>query len=336
MGIFAAAQAVGVSLGPAIGGVLIGSFDWRWVFWANVPFGIAGAVIGWLVVPKTTSLGSEKRFDWRGAILLTPALTLLAIALSEGYSWGPTSPALITSACSAVILLSSFAWQERRSAAPLLDLHLFRIPAFTGGVLAVLLSYAMLYGMFFLMSFALMRGYDDSPIEAGLFLAITPIALGAVAPFSGAFYERLGPRTVMVTGMAICLAALAVLSTALKDGSAPTAGVMVGLAVFGIGLGVFIAPNNSSTMSTAPADRRGEAGGLLNLARVLGTSLGVAVVSSLLPWRLTVLTAGVTDRTLAVTSQILREAVSDVLPVLAAFAVVAAIATLFRTSPATD
>jgi EmrB/QacA subfamily drug resistance transporter len=336
MGIFAAAQAVGVSLGPAVGGVLLGTLDWRWVFWANVPFGIAGAVIGWLVVPQTTNIGSEKRFDWLGAVLLTPALTSLVIVLSESYTWGLTSPALIASAGAALILLSLFVWQERRTPAALLDLHLFRIPAFSGGVLAVMLSYALLYGMFFLMSFALVRGYHDSPLAAGVRLAITPVALGAVAPFSGAFYERLGPRKVMVAGMAICLVALALLSMALTYMSTGTAGVMVSLAVFGIGLGTFIAPNNSSTMSTAPSNRRGEAGSLLNLARVLGTSVGVAVASSVLPWRLKALTAEAGDRTLNASPQIFQEAVNEVLPVLAIFALIAGLATMLRTPPESE
>jgi EmrB/QacA subfamily drug resistance transporter len=333
MGIFAAAQAVGVSLGPAVGGLLLGTLDWRWVFWANVPFGIAGAVIAWLVVPKTTNVGAEKRFDWLGAVLLTPALTSLVIVLSESYTWGLTSPALIATACAALVLLSLFVWQERRTPAALLDLHLFRIPAFCGGVLAVTLSYALLYGMFFLMSFGLVRGYHDSPLAAGVRLAITPIALGVVAPFSGAFYERLGPRKVTIAGMVLCLAALALLSMALTDMATGAASVMAALAVFGVGLGIFIAPNNSSTMSTAPSNRRGEAGGLLNLARVLGTSVGIAAASSVLPWRLTALTAEAGDRTLSASPQIFREAVNDVLPVLAVFAVVAGLATLLRTPP---
>ena len=335
MGIFAAAQAVGVSLGPAVGGLLLGTLDWRWLFWANVPFGLAGVIIGWLVVPKTTHLSSEKRLDWLGAVLLTPALISLVIVFSESYTWGPTSAALITSAFAAAMLLSLFVWHERRMPAPLVDLHLFRIRAFSGGVIAVVLSYAMLYGMFFLMSFALVRGYRDSSLAAGLRLAITPVALGLVAPFSGALYERLGPRTVAVSGMAICLAALFLLSRALTDMSAGAAGVMAALALFGVGLGTFIAPNNSATMTAAPAERRGEAGGLLNLSRVLGTSFGVAAASSVLPWKLRALT-DVGDRTLGVSTQVFREAVNGVLPLLAAFAVIAGAASLFRSRPGAE
>ena len=332
MGIFATAQAIGVSVGPVVGGVLLSSLGWRSVFWVNVPFGIAGIIMAWLVLPKTSDLGSDKRFDWLGAILIIPALTLLLIVLSEGHAWRLTSPVVISSASVAVVLLALFIWQEHKAPAPLIDPHLFHIPAFSGGALAVVLSYALLYAMFFLMSFGFVRGYHDAPLAAGLRLAIIPVALGAVAPFSGALYERLGARTLTVAGMLVCLAAMVLLSKALTDRSAHITGVMIALAMFGVGLGTFIAPNNSSTMSAAPAARSGEAGGLLNLTRVTGTSVGVATASSVLSWRLAVLT-GIDGRTLGVSAYLLREAVNDVLWVLAVFAVIAGAASLLRTHP---
>ena len=168
MGIFAAAQAIGVSMGPVTGGLLLAALGWRWVFWVSVPFALAGAVSGWLVVPKTTDLSTDRRFDWRGALVLMPALTSLLLLISESYTWGLTSPAILGCAIIAVALLYAFIRQERRTPAPLIDLDLFRIAAFASGILAIVLSYAMLYGMFFLMSFALVRGYHDSPLAAGL------------------------------------------------------------------------------------------------------------------------------------------------------------------------
>src|SRR4029077_1374306 len=82
MGIFAAAQAVGITMGPVVGGALLTTFGWRWVFWAGVPFALAGAVIGWLIIPQTADLRSDRRFDWRGAVLLVPALTMLLMVIS--------------------------------------------------------------------------------------------------------------------------------------------------------------------------------------------------------------------------------------------------------------
>jgi EmrB/QacA subfamily drug resistance transporter len=334
MGIFAAAQAVGVTMGPVVGGVLLGTLGWRWVFWVAVPFALAGAVIGWLVIPQTADLRSDRRFDWRGAVLLMPALTMLLVVISLSHAWGPTSPAIIGCTVATAVLLTMFIGQERRVSAPLIDLDLFRITAFTGGIVAIVMSYAMLYGMFFLMSFALVRGYHHSPLAAGLRLAIIPVALGIVAPFSGALHERLGVRTVLLSGMAVCMAALILLSVSLTGTSNSVHSVMISLALFGAGLGMFIAPNNSATLTAAPSDRSGEAGGLLNLMRIFGMSVGVACASAVLSWRLAAAT-GIGDRTLAVSEGALLAAVKDGLLLLAAFAVIAGVTSVLRAPPRT-
>ena len=189
----------------------------------------------------------------------------------------------------------------------------------------------MLYGMFFAMAFALVRGYHDQPLAAGLRLTIIPIALGIVAPFSGALYEtasaaRDGRRDDGLPGGGARLA------TVLTGAPASLPDVMIALAAFGGGLGLFIAPNNSAVISAAPADKSGEAGGLLNLMRMFGTGIGVAAASSVLSWRLE-LTTGVGERTVGATEQALLAAVGDVLLMLAAFAVIAGTASQLRSGP---
>ena len=327
MGIFAAAQAVGVSSGPIVGGLLLTTLGWRSIFLVSVPFGFIGVLIGWLVLPQTTDLPQDKRFDGWGVLLLTPALTAIILVLSELQAWGPRSIGLL---CIAVILLLPlFVWRERRTPAPLVDLQLFRIPAFTGGVIAVNLSYALLYAMFFLMSFAFVRGFSESPVAAGLRLAIIPIALGLVAPISGSLYERVGARILTTAGMALCAVGIILLRLSFRGGTGHDLVTMGALALFGIGLGLFIAPNNSATMASAPNNRTGEAGGLLNLLRVLGSAIGIAVASMALSWRLQSLT-GTGGKTLGVPTQLVLSAVSDVLWILVAFAIVAAGAALLR------
>jgi EmrB/QacA subfamily drug resistance transporter len=329
LGIFAAAQAVGISIGPVVGGVLLGAYGWRWVFWVAVPFAAAAAIIGWLALPRTTGPAAEKVFDWRGALLLTPSLIALVLALNQVSVWGLTSPALLVCVGVAIVLMILLVRQEHAFAFPLVDLRLFSRPAFSCGVIGVVLGYGLLYGMFFLMSFALVRGYHDPPAVVGLRLAIVPVALGIVAPFSGALADRLGPRAVSVAGMAICIAALILLSIAaaephasrLIDGSA--------LALFGAGLGVFIAPNNSATLGAAPANLSGEAGALLNLMRVLGTSLGVVSASSLLSWRIQALT-GAHSSAVSFEGRDLLGAIQSGFVMLMIFAVIAGLVSLVR------
>jgi nitrate/nitrite transporter NarK len=148
----------------------------------------------------------------------------------------------------------------------------------------------MLYGMFFLMSFALEHGHGDSPALAGLRLAIIPVTLGLVAPFSGALSDRIGAHMLSAIGMAVCVAALLILAVTEADPSVSRHIGEAAFALFGAGLGVFMAPSNHATIKAAPASLSGEAGSMLNLMRVLGTSLGIASASTTLSWRLEAVT----------------------------------------------
>lgn len=328
MGIFAAAQAVGISAGPAVGGLLLSVLDWRWIFFVNLPFALAAVAIGWLVVPLTRQTETDHRFDTTGALLLIPALITLLTAIMESYAWGPTSVGTLACLVAAAVLFTAFVVKEHHAPAPLLDLRLFHSAAFSGGCVGVVLSYAMLYGMFFAISFALVRGYHDAPLAAGLRLTIIPLALGLVAPFSGALYERC-PRLVMISGMAICIAAIFMLTIVMTGRPGSLLGVMAMLAVYGGGLGMFIAPNNSATISAAPPEESGEAGGLLNLMRAFGTGIGVATASSVLAWGL----ESATGHTIGVAEPVLLAAICDVLLVLAGFAIVAGTASLLCSGP---
>jgi EmrB/QacA subfamily drug resistance transporter len=329
MGLMAAAQAVGISAGPVIGGLLLEKLGWPSTFLVSVPFGVAGVILGWLVLPQTAQSTSSRRFDLWGAILLTPALTLIVLMLNEAQAWGMRSTAMLCSLFVAALFIPLFVRRELKYPDPLIDLHLFRSPAFSGGLVAVNLSYALLYSMFFLMSFLFIHGFHRSPISAGLHLALIPIALGLVAPLSGGIYARVGARTMTTLAMALCVAALALLARTLVARTGNDVLVMVALALFGAGLGMFIAPNNSATVAAAPENHTGEAGGLLNLMRVLGCAVGIAATSATFSWRLSVST-GVGSRTTTAPTQAIFTATFEVLWLLGAFAVAAASCALLR------
>ena len=308
----------------------IGTLGWPWVFWINVPFGLISIVAGWLVLPITAQQNRNQTFDWRGGFLLAPALAFAVLALNQVSAWGPTSPALLGSVGAAIVLIFLFLRQEHASHSPMIDLALLDEPAFLAGALACALSYAMLYGMFFLASFALVRGYEESAIAAGLKLAIIPISLGIVAPFAGALADWMGTRLLSVAGMAICFVALLALTAIVMQ---PVANLWIGslgLVAFGAGLGLFIAPNNHATINSAPANLSGVAGSLLNLTRILGTVAGVASASAVLSWQLQV-ARGSTERRLATFSpHHFVQAVGAGLIMLAVFAAITGALSMIR------
>jgi len=333
MGIFAASQAIGVSLGPIAGGILLEAFGWRAVFWASVPFAAAAALAAWLVVP-TSGEAARERFDLPGALLLVPALAALLMVISESYHWGPASFAFIACALIVPVFLAGFVARERRAVPPLVDLALFRSRAFAGGMVGVVVAYAILYAVLFLMSFALVRGYAETPLAAGLKLAIVPVAIGLVAPFSGRLAARFGLRPVLVAGMVLCAVAMLLLSEALFAADLRAVWRGAALALFGAGLGLFVAPNNDATLHAAPENRSGAAGGLLNLMRVIGSSVGVASASALLSWRIAAAT-GRGDTTVGVPGDVLLAAVRDGLALVVALAAIGAAAALLHRPPRT-
>lgn len=329
LGVQSAVQAVGLSAGPTIGGLLMDTLGWQWVFWINVPFGLAGALAAWFVIPLTQELPRGSRFDWMGAVLIVPALAALMTVLNQGNAWGIASPALLGCALLAMTLLTLFVRFERHAEMPLIDFSLFRHGAFASGNIAGLLAYAALFGIFFLMPFVFVRIYGDTALAAGLRLSIVPVMLGVIAPIGGALSDRLGSRSATVSGMLACVTGLVLLFTVMDGSPDSLMLVMLALAIFGFGQGLFVSPNNSSIMASAPANLTGEAGGLLNVMRCLGIGVGIAATSSILSWRLEALT-GHGDGTINVATHALLQASRDSILLLVLFAAAAGAVSFLR------
>ncbi len=329
MGYFSAAQAIGVSLGPIAGGFLLGLFGWQAIFWVTVPVGIIGTALGWLILPDDKAEPKSKGFDFAGMVLLGPAIVALVVMLNHAADWGILSLPSLGCLAGGVVLLALFIWREKNTPAPLIDLRLFGSKPFSLGVFAVMLSFALLYGMFYLMSYAAIRGLHEPPSRAGLRLSAIPIALGIAAPIAGMLVKRYATATLSLFGMALATAALLTLSlVALEPVPSRLIG-MIALFVFGAGLGFFMAPNNSATMGTAPKGLTGEAGAMLNLARMLGVSLGVASAASMLHWQTRRIAAATSDDVFFFGHPILG-AVEASFGLMAGLAIVATVATFIR------
>jgi EmrB/QacA subfamily drug resistance transporter len=315
LGIQTAVQAVGLCAGPTVGGWIVDSLDWRWVFWVNVPFGIIGTVVAWLVIPETRATKPGSRFDLPGALLLVPGLGTLMLAINQVGSWGLASSGVIGNAAAGAILLVVFVMWERRSAEPLIPLVLFRKWAFASGNLASLFANTILFGLFFLMPFVFERVFNESAFSAGLRLTTIPIALGLLAPVAGALSDRIGNRALCTMGMLIASSGLVLLALELGADTPSLFVVTFTLIIVGVGQGTFFAPNNNAIMGSASLAEAGEAGSIMNVTRDVGTSIGIAMAASLLSWKLRLLASGATS-TFAASDATLTDAIRLVVIVL--------------------
>ncbi|HZV48776.1 MAG TPA: MFS transporter [Candidatus Dormibacteraeota bacterium] len=272
IGVQGAAQAMGLAFGPALGGLLIAIGGWRLIFLINVPAGLLGAALGWFLLPRTRGLHGGQSFDWPGAAAFVPAVGALLAAISFGHTEGWTSPLILALFAAALLGNAAFVVRERRAATPMIDLRLFRSVSFSAGISSGLLSYLVTFGTMLVVPYFL-QDLGMSPAQAGIALTVLPLVLGVTAPLAGRAADRVGARPVTVGGM--LLAALGLGALAVAHGSLPP--LLGELAVVGAGLGAFTPANNAAIMASAPRAHAGVAGGVLNMTRGLGTSLGVAL-----------------------------------------------------------
>jgi len=168
------------------------------------------------------------------------------------------------------------------------------------GNAAALMAYGMLFGLFFLMPFLLIRAYGESALGAGLRLSLVPVVLSLATPFAGALSDRLGARLLTAGGTTICALALLVPYFVVDGKASNLPLIMVALGVIGLGQGLFTSPNNNSIMASAPERLTSAAGGLMNVTRSVGTSLGLAATATCLSWQLEVVAGSRIGRTAGV------------------------------------
>ncbi len=285
LGLNGVSVSLGLSLGPALGGVLTQAATWRAIFLINVPIGIAAILWASRILPAEEP-GKGQSFDVRGAMLSGVALFSLLLALSDGQSWGWTSPAIVGLVLAFLILGSAFIYVERSAIQPMIDLALFKIRPFTAGLLSVVVAFAGLFTATFLLPFLLQQARGFSPVEAGLLLTPVPITMAVVAPLSGSVSDRLGPRLPASLGMAVMVLGLLSLTQLPVDFTLPD--LVWRLVLLGIGQGLFMSPNSSAVLGSVPRDRVGTASGTLAQMRVNGQALGIALSAAIVATRLPV------------------------------------------------
>ena len=280
LGMQATMTYLGLTAGPSLGGWLAQAYGWRSVFYINVPIGLIafGLSLAFIQAEKPEA-GRSERFDWAGAVLFSAGLVALLLGLNQGHAWGWTSPAILGCLVSALVLLGVFIRVEARTQDPMLDLSLFRQRIFSAGAASALLNYICLYSVLFLMPFYLIQGRGLNPAQAGLLLTAQPLVMAVAAPLSGSLSDRIGSRLLSTLGMAILAVGLFMLSR--LDGSSGNPAILGSLAVTGLGTGMFISPNTSALMGSAPRQRQGIASGILASARNVGMVLGIGLAGAI-------------------------------------------------------
>ena len=278
LGMQATMTYLGLTAGPSLGGWLATRLSWRAVFYINVPVCLLAIALSLAFVPRDAPLEHAKHFDLAGALTFIVGLVSLLLALNQGESWGWLSaPTLLLLALS-VAALVAFVYLERRNSDPMLDLSLFRTRLFSAATASAVLNYICLYSILFIMPFYLIQGHGLSPAQAGLLLTAQPLIMAIVAPISGTLSDRVGSRTPGTLGMLILAGGLLLLSR--LGPASPLAYIALGLAICGLGTGIFISPNSSALMGAAPRNRQGVASGIMATARSVGMVLGVGLAGA--------------------------------------------------------
>jgi MFS family permease len=275
LGIQAGAQALGLALGPTVGGILVATVGWRWVFMINVPVGVVALVAGHYLLPRTHHRHKSAGLDWPSVVLLAVATTGLLFGISAAS--GLSLPLEILGGSVAIAAISAWGFIDRQRSVirPLVELDLFADGVIGWGLVAAMGGYLILFGPLVLIPIVLTaRGI--SALTSGLVLTALPagFALAAVVG-SAVLPDSLSESRRALLGMVVCGAGLAV---ALVAPFTPACLVVL-LAVMGVGLGVLTPSNNAMIMGAVPPGSTATGGGLLNLTRGLGTALGVGLVT---------------------------------------------------------
>jgi EmrB/QacA subfamily drug resistance transporter len=285
-GVWGAVAGLATLAGPTVGGWLVTGFGWRWIFYVNLPIGLATLVLAWFLLPDLR-LNRHHRLDWPGTALASAGLFALCFGLIEGPShrwgavWGPVGIPVILAA--GLGLLIWFGWQQRRPAnrEPLVPPGIYRDRNFAlmSAVIAAI-SFGML-GLFLPLVIFLQSILSMSALQAGLILAPMSLASVASAPFAGRLADRVGGKDILIGGLVLWAGGIALVLWSVRLYYDRTQ-LIWGLVIAGLGLGMTFAPLQSIAMANVQARAASAAAGLINAARQLGAVLGSAVTGAIL------------------------------------------------------
>lgn len=279
LGLQATMTYLGLTVGPSLGGWVADQFSWRGVFYINVPVILVALYLSIRHIPADKPEKITEAFDKKGAVVFMAGLVALLFGLNQGHALGWTSPIILGILALAFVMIGWFISIELKHPFPMLDLRLFASGLFSSSVASAVLNYICVYSIMFLMPFYLIQGQGLSTSQAGIILTSMPVVMAIIAPISGTLSDRYGTRIPTVLGMLVLTIGLAWLAKLGPDSKPWEIAIRMGLC--GLGIGIFISPNNSALMGSAPRNRQGIAAGILATARNIGMVLGIGLTGAI-------------------------------------------------------
>jgi EmrB/QacA subfamily drug resistance transporter len=277
LGVWSGISGIAVALGPLVGGAVIQLSSWHWIFWINVPIGIA--LMPLAAGRLAESYGTSQRLDLRGLALASTGLFGIVFGLVRSQSQGWTNPMILVALVAGTLLVVAFIAYELRARDPMLPMSFF---ANRGFAVTNAVSLAMYFGMFgsiFFLSQFLQNVLHNTPLQAGVKLLVWTGATMVVAPLAGFFSERFGSRPFLVAGLALQAIALGWLATRTSVHQT-YAGMIAPFVLAGSGMALVFAPAANAVLSSVRTDQAGQASGATNAIRELGGVLGIAVLAT--------------------------------------------------------
>ena len=272
IGINALVGSISAAIGPSVAAGILSVASWQWLFAINVPLGVVGLALARHALPRTPL--ARHRFDWLSALLSTATFGALIIGIDNLRRLTVSVAFELAGAAVAGVL---FVWRQRMLAYPMLALELFTAPVFALSVVRSICSFTAQNLTFVSLPFFLEEVLGRSAVETGLLMTPWPLAVGIVAPIAGWLVDRRYPAGIL-GGVGLLALSLGLVLVAFQEAHAAVSRIAWCMAICGVGFGFFQSPNNRTILASAPPERAGSASGILASARLVGQTLGAALV----------------------------------------------------------
>jgi EmrB/QacA subfamily drug resistance transporter len=279
IGIWAGVSALALAIGPLVGGLITEHIHWSWIFFVNIPVGVVGVAASFLLIDESRD-ETHASLDLPGLAASAVGLFALTYGLIEANTYGWSSPRIVGAFALSAISLASFVVLERRRRDPMLPLELFRSGTYTGANLVVLLVALAMFGVFFFVSLYMQNVLGYSAVETGAAFLPMTILIILVAPVAGRSSDRFGSRGLMTVGMLLVALQLVMLSRLSADASFWN--LLPALLIGGVGMAMTMTPSAAAATRSVPVDKAGVGAAVLNSARQVGGTMGIAVMGAIM------------------------------------------------------